>query len=158
MVHWLKRSERGQSMVEVAVVSVFFMILAIMIYEAGVVFSTYTVLLNASREGGIYASAHPELASVTSVPTNTAVYQEYLAVTATEASSLPGWVDRDSTSFQIERPVLIVTNTSTGEQGLRVRVRYNVRTFTSTISLPFFGRMGLPNYWPISAWTIMPAR
>jgi hypothetical protein len=51
-----------------------------------------------------------------------------------------------------------VTNTSTGEQGLRVRVTYNVRTFTSTISLPFFGRMGLPSYWPISAWTVMPAR
>ena len=155
MVHWFKRSERGQSMVEVAVVSVFFMILAIMIYEAGIAFSTYTVLLNASREGGIYASAHPEL---TTVLTNTAVYQEYLAVAATEASSLPGWVDRDNASFRIDRPQLVQTNASTGEQGLRVRVTYNVRTFTSTISLPFFGRMGLPSYWPISAWTIMPAR
>lgn len=155
MLRCVKRNEQGQSLVEVSVVSIFFMILAIMIFEAGVVFSTYTVLLNASREGAVYASAHPEL---TTVVTDTAVYQEYLAVTSTEASSLPGWVNRDSSSFQIDRPTLVEVNPDTGEQGLRVRVRYNVRTFTSTIALPFFGRMGLPNYWPISAWTIMPPR
>jgi hypothetical protein len=149
MLSWLKRDEGGQSFVEVSVVSVMLILIVVIVFESGLVFSSYIVLLNASREGAMYASSHPDL--VTLVTTDD-TYQKYEGVVKAEAR-LRLFTD----NLTVNRPVL-VNGTSNFGDPIKVQANYSCYTFTSGIQLPFFGRFGLPPYWPISAWTIMPIR
>ncbi len=155
MLRWLKRDERGQSLVEVAGVSVFLILLSLMIFETGVMFFSYVALLNASREGAIYASAHPELADPAKTPEDSQAYLIYTERIVKGEVRLGNLVD--PARLTIHRPVL-VDGTSRFGDPIRVQVDYQLVTFTSTIRLPFFGRFGLPNYWPMSVATTMPIR
>src|SRR5262249_23269804 len=56
-----KSGQRGQSIIEVAFSIPFILILTLIIIEMGIVFSTYLAVLNATREGAIFASMYPTL-------------------------------------------------------------------------------------------------
>ena len=56
-----KRRERGQSLVETAVVFPILILLLAAIIDFGRAFDTYIVLTNAAREGARFGSANPEL-------------------------------------------------------------------------------------------------
>src|SRR5262245_13202144 len=57
-----RKSQKGQSIVEVAVAMPLLLILVIGIIEFGIVFATYLAVTNAAREGAIFASIYPKLA------------------------------------------------------------------------------------------------
>ena len=152
MLRWLRRDERGQSFVEVTVVSVFLILLVVMIFEAGVMFSSYMALLNASREGAMYASAHLALLTLPTTDSKYAIYTENVVKAEVQMGNM-----LQPQYLTIQRPVLVNGTSSFGDP-IKVQVNYELHTFTSGISLPFFGRFGLPPYWPLSAWTIMPIR
>ena len=63
----------------------------------------------------------------------------------------------DPNRLTIHRPV-VVEGAGTFGDPIRVQVDYQLVTFTSTMQFPFFGRFGLPNFWPLSASTTMPIR
>ena len=155
MWHWIKRNEEGQSLVEVSVVSIFLILLGLMIFEAGVTFASYMALLNASREGATYASAHPELVSAVAVPEDSSAYVHYTENVVKGEVQMGNMLDAEK--LTVHRPVL-VSGTNEPNDPIRVQVDYQLHTFSSTIHLPFFERFGLPDYWPLSAWTIMPLR
>lgn len=148
MVRWLKR-ENGQSFVEVSVVSVLLILIVVIVFESGLVFSSYIALLNASREGAMYASSHPALVTA---DTASADYVTYEGIIKADAR-LRLYTDY----LTVDRPEL-VNGTSRFGDPILVRCNYEVHTFTSGIRLPFFERFGMPDYWPLSAWTIMPIR
>lgn len=149
---WIRRSERGQSIVEVSVVSIFLILLVIVVFEAGVTFASYMALLNASREGALYASAHPELVTLPEDDARYVVFTENVVKGEIQAGNM-----LDADRLTIERPILVEGTSSSGDP-IMVRLHYQLYTFTSGIRLPFLGRFGLPDYWPLSAWTIMPIR
>ena len=151
---WLRRDERGQSIVEVAGVSIFLLLLGIMIFEVGVTFSSYIALLNASREGALYASEHIELCDSSKTPEDGTDYINYEAAALGEVR-LGNMVDAEM--LTLYRPEL-VSGTGTYGDPIKVQVDYKLKSFTSSIELPWMGRFGLPYYWPLSAWTIMPIR
>jgi len=155
MLRWLKRDERGQSLVEVAGVSVFLIILSLMVFETGVMFFSYVALLNASREGAVYASSRPELADSGRTPEDGEAYLRYTEGIVKGEVRLGNLVD--PTKLTIHRPVL-VNGTSNPGDPIKVQVDYQLITFTSTMRLPFVGRFGLPDYWPMSVATTMPIR
>ena len=155
MWRWLKNDERGQSIVEVAGVSIFLILLSLMIFEAGVMFASYVALLNASREGAVYASAHSELADDTRTPEDSTEYTTYTETIVKGEVRLGNMVDADE--LTIHRPVLVDGTSDFGDP-IQAQVDYRLYTFSSTIRLPWFGRLGLPDYWPLSASTIMPIR
>jgi hypothetical protein len=152
---WLKGDERGQSIVEVSAVSVFLILLVLVIFEVGVTFASYVALLNASREGAVYASAHPELLDDSRTADDSSAYLWYTESVVKGEVRSGNMVDPDQ--LIIHRPVIV---DGTGKFGdpIKVQVDYRLYSFTSSIQLPFFGRMGLPNYWPLSASTTMPIR
>ena len=152
---WIKRNEEGQSLVEVSVVSIFLILLGLMIFEAGVTFASYMALLNASREGAQYASAHPELVNAGEVPDDSSEYLHYTENVVKGEVQMGNMLDADK--LTVHRPVL-VDGRAYPNDPIRVQVEYRLYTFSSTIRLPFFGRFGLPDYWPLNAWTIMPLR
>ena len=159
MLHWLKRNERGQSLVEVSVVSALLIMIVVVVFEVGVVFSSYIALLNASREGAIFASSHPQVLSVAAAnrPTDPR-YQEYLGRVKAEARLS---VVTDDCATHPSPPCLTVLPPQfragwISGDAVTVTVSYSCTTFTSGLQLPFFGRFGRPHYWPISAWTVAP--
>lgn len=152
MWNWIRRSERGQSIVEVSVVSIFLILLVIVVFEAGVTFASYIALLNASREGALYASAHPELVTLPEDDARYIVFTENVVKGEIQAGNM-----LDADRLTIERPILVEGTSRSGDP-IMVRLHYQLYTFTSSIRLPFLGRFGLPDYWPLSAWTIMPIR
>jgi hypothetical protein len=155
MWRWLKKDESGQSIVEVAGVSIFLILLSLMIFEAGVVFASYVALLNASREGAVYASAHVELADETLTPEDGTEYTTYTETVVKGEVRLGNMVD--ATKLTIHRPLLVDGTDGYGDP-IEARVDYSLYTFSSTIRLPWLGRFGLPDYWPLSAATTMPIR
>ena len=154
MWYWLRRDERGQSLVEVAGVSVFLLLIGIMIFEVGVTFSSYIALLNASREGAVYASERIELCDPARTPEDSTEYINYEAAALGEVR-LGHMVD--ASKLTLHRPE-IVSGTGTYGDPIKVQVDYQLQTFSSSIELPLLGRFGLPHYWPLSASTTMPIR
>ena len=151
MWRWLKRNESGQGFVEVSIISVLLILTVVIVFEAGLVFSSYITILNASREGAVYASSHPDLVTL---DTSDDVYQKYEGVIKAEAR-LRLFMNDDHV-LHVSRPQ-VGSSVSFGSP-ITVSVSYDCYTFTSGLSLPFFGRFGLPPYWPIKAWTVMPIR
>lgn len=147
----LSRDEKGQSIVEVSVGLIFLLLIIIIVFEAGIMFSTYIALLNAARDGAVYASSHSQLDP--NDPEQKESYDRYEGTIRAEAFN--GGLT-DPTRLTILPPEM--PDGSDPGEPIVVRVTYRVETFTSSISLPFFGRMGLPYYWPVTATAIMPIR
>jgi Flp pilus assembly protein TadG len=183
----IREMQNGQSMVEVAVALPFLMLIVVALVEMGIVFASYLSLVNATREGAIFASMHPELVSTqcgstpyptctlnaakdtapfgSSGTTSTTVWSEYnnrvsneVFVVLGEALERGQLLDQDV--LLVYRPVADPSCSATLGPGctITVTVNYQIHTLTSGISLPGFGRMGLPNNYQINYSMVTPIR
>lgn len=122
------RDQRGQAMVELALVLPILLVLFMVVVEFGIVFHDYLIITNASREGARIA----------------VVGKSDIDITARVGETAS---DLDSTRLQaVVKP--IPADRKTGEL-CTVEVKYDV-----LLAFPFFGRF-LPNPLPIASSTTM---
>jgi len=143
--------EKGQGLLEMSVGLIFLMGIVLILFEMAMLFYAYIALLNASREGAVYASIHPEV-----IDTGAATYTRFEEITTAEANA--AGLITDTAYFQIDTPTI---DTSCGTDPLcpiTVRVRYEVINPTQGIILPILGRMGLFESAWMQAETDMPIR
>ncbi len=167
-----QKSCRGQSLVEIAVTLPFLVALVIAVVEMGIIFTSYLSLVNATREGAIFASMYPELTNPAndSKPygSGNTLWGEYTKRVADEILVVVGEPLREGlllneSVLTIDRPTLGPTSTDCPtalEIGcpITVTTHYRVRTFTSDMSLPYFGRLGLPSLYQVDYSMGMPIR
>jgi Flp pilus assembly protein TadG len=176
------RKQKAQSIVEFAFSLPFLLVIVLGILEMGLVFTTYVAVVNAAHEGAVFASMYPQLADSAcgSVPQtqyggctgandNTpyggsgnggTLWNEYFNRISSESFVQPGQVlvadgMISSGVFYPERPV---APTISSGSSISVTVHYTITTLTSGMSLPFFGRLGLPNAYHIHYGYSMPIR
>lgn len=156
------RASQGQSIIEVAVALPFLLLIVFALIEFGVVFASYLSLVNATREGTVFATMYPELADPAcgSLPnpncvgakdnqpfgSGTTLWREYFKRVNDEIVVVLGDPLRAgqiviTNTLVVERPVLgpaTTTCPTRKEAGcpITVTVRYYLRTFTSDMSLP----------------------
>jgi hypothetical protein len=144
-------AEDGQSMLEMTVGTVFLLLIVLILFEMAMLFYSYIAVLNASREGALFASSHPELAIDEDGP----YYDTYLEITRAEANAA-GLV-ADETFLVIDRPELLEGSADPLDP-IMVTVHYQLINPTQGIVLPILGRMGLFQSAWMSAATRMPIR
>ena len=108
------------------------------------VFSAYSVVLNASRAGATYASMHPD--------PDDPEYTRYADIVRNEMRAA---------HLNMENIEVLAPETPEGlgvGSPLGVTVMYRLNTFTSGISLPIFGRFGLPRHYTVAGKTVVPIR
>lgn len=139
--------ESGQSMLEMTMGVVFLVLIILILFEMAVTYYAYIALLNASREGAVFAATHPTM--VEGDPD----YERYELITTAEA--VEAGLITDPEFFKIYPP-------EKPEGGIEpldpiiVRVSYQLINPTSGIVLPFLGRMGLFQEVWMTAATEMP--
>ncbi|MGI6207850.1 MAG: TadE family protein [Anaerolineae bacterium] len=139
-----RQGQAGSALVEAAFASVFLILLVLAVFEFGVAFSSYIAVINASRAGATYASMHPN-------PSDPE-YARYADMVQHEARA---------GGLNMEELVVLPPETPEGiapGEPVKVTVVYRLRTFSSMMSLPIFGRMGLPPYYTIRWTTTVPIR
>ncbi len=144
----LNVNEHGQSMLEMTMGVVFLVLIILILFEMAVVFYSYIALLNASREGAVFAATHPTMVPVDDDPD----YTRFVTITTAEA--VEAGLSTDPGFFEIYPP-----ETPDGIEPLDpiiVRVSYQLINPTSGIILPFLGRMGLLQSIWMTASTEMP--
>lgn len=144
-------AEDGQSMLEMTVGTVFLVLIVVILFEMAMLFYSYIAVLNASREGALFASSHPDLVG----GPGTAYYQTYLNVTRAEANA--AGLITDAEFLIVDAPVLLEGGSEPLDP-IMVRVHYQLINPTQGIVLPFLGRMGLFQSAWMSAATRMPIR
>ena len=179
---WFRRKLKGQSMVEFAFSLPFLLIIFLGILEMGLVFATYLAVVSAAHEGAMFAAMNPQLADSRcgNVPQTDnggctgandgssyggsgnggTLWGEYFDRIANEAFLQPGQVlvaEGLITSgiFYPERPVAPTVRSGSP---ISVTVHYTISTMTSGMSLPFFGRLGLPNAYHVQYTYSVPIR
>lgn len=162
-----RNAEEGQSLVEFAVGLPFVLLVIIVLVEMGLVFVTYISMINAAREGAIFASMHPELINSANdndilSPGTTTIWQEYqdrvrneVYVVTTQQLRSSRLLTQDD--IDVARPFVDGGASAAGDP-ITVTVTYSLTTFTSGISLPFFDRFGLPNQYRLVYSFGMPIR
>ncbi len=153
-------NERGQSLAEMAVMTPFLLILIIAAFEFTQAFVAYIGLINAAREGAIYAALHPELSDYTDLSNcsgDQTLCDNYVNRVKDEAVAVGLDVNPNLT---VDPPVR--KDSTQSSKGLNcpitTTVTYNLTTFSSNISLPLVGRFGLPNAYTIRYSVQMPIR
>jgi hypothetical protein len=174
----VQREEKGQSIVEIAVTLPFLIVIVIALVEMGIVFASYLSLVNAAREGAVFASMYSELSDPQGrydnrlyggVITGTVtISNEYTSRVFNEifvalAEPLRASQLLDQDRLIVDRPVLAPTSSSCPtalEAGcpITVTVHFRIHTLTSDMSLPGVGRLGLPNYYQMNYSIGMPIR
>lgn len=191
-MQWLKRNRSaklvaastGQSMLEVAVAIPFLLLIVFALIEFGIVFASYLSLVNATREGAVFATMYPDLATTTcgSTPNpactgpkdnqafgaGSTLWREYIKRVNDDIVVVIGDPLRAgqillTDTLTINRPILGPTTGSCPtrkEAGcpITVTVTFNLKTFTSDMSLPVpRARSGTPAMPAFSAppptWT-----
>jgi Zn-dependent protease with chaperone function len=145
-VQRLPLREEGQSMLEMTVGVIFLLIIVLILFEMAMLFYSYIAVLNASREGAVYASAYPDM--------NGTQYQRYENITTAEAQA--AGLNTDPAFFVVDAP-----ETPNGNEPLQpiiVRVHYQLINPTQGILLPVMGRMGLFQSAWMTGETKMPIR
>jgi Zn-dependent protease with chaperone function len=138
--------EEGQSMLEMTVGVIFLLIIVLILFEMAMLFYSYIAVLNASREGAVFASAYPEMSATQ--------YQRYTNITTAEAKA--AGLNTAPAFFVVDAP-----ETPEGNAPLRpiiVRVHYKLINPTQGILLPVMGRMGLFQSAWMTGETKMPIR
>lgn len=156
------KSQDGQSLIEVAIIIPFLAILLLGLIEMSYAFTTYIALINATRVGASYASLYPEISSnlcanpmTDSTDSKCITYSERV-----KDEILAIGLNPDDTLLTIDRPTYNSPsgNTIYANCPITSTLTYKLYTFTSGMSIPLFGRMGLPNYYTIKYSTGMPIR
>ncbi len=125
---------------------VFLVIITLILFEMAVLFYCYIALLNASREGAIFAATHPNMV----LGDND--YQRYVTITTAEA--IEGGLITDPEFFVIHEPEK--PEDSEPLDPIIVSVSYQLINPTQGIILPVLGRMGLFQSAWMTARTEMP--
>ncbi len=161
--------ERGQSLVEASITLVFLLLLVIAIFEMAQVFSTYLVLVNSVRDGAIYAASHAKSNQLPqdvetlkrqpnyqpntycSNPTNPSLGHLNTYCERIKQGILIRGLDPQGAYLTILDPVFVPTTKNAAGFTILVGAEYRLTTlFTSSISLPLLGRMGLPSQYTVS--------
>ena len=145
-------------MLEMSVGLVFLVIIVLILFEMAVLFYSYIALLNASREGAIYAATHPAIAQMED-PTDSEdpEYSNYVTYeTIATAEAVAGGLRTDPEYFLIHQPELDEPDATDPLDPIVVRVSYQLINPTQGIILPFLGRMGLFQSAWMTAATEMP--
>ena len=140
------KGEGGQSMLEMTVGLVFLVLVILILFEMAMLFYSYIAVLNASREGAVFASIYPEMTD--------GQYERYESITTAEAEV--AGLNTGPEFFVIDPP-----ETPDGPDALNpviVRVHYQLINPTQGIFLPFLGRMGLFRSAWMTGRTEMPIR
>jgi len=140
------RGEEGQSMLEMTVGVIFLLIIVLILFEMAMLFYSYIAVLNASREGAVYASAYPEMTQSQS--------QQYQSVAAAEAQA--AGLNTDPAFFIVDPPE--TPNGTAPLNPIIVRVHYQLINPTQGVILPILGRMGLFQQAWMTGRTEMPIR
>ena len=143
-----ERSEEGQALLEMTIGTIFLLLIVLIVFEMAMLFYSYIALLNASREGAVYASLHPDMDPAS------AEYQTYLEVTSNEAEA--AGLNTATGYFTITAP--IQTECVDGKRDTTVGVHYKIVNPTQGIILPWLGRMGLFQSTVMSAYETMRIR
>ena len=138
------RNEKGQALLEMTFGTVFLLLIVLIVFEMAMLFYSYIALLNASREGAVYASLHPDMEP------GSAEYTNYLEVTENEA--LASGLNTATGYFTVTAPI------NNDCISVTVTLDYKVVNPTEGIVLPLLGRMGLFRSAIMSACTKMPIR
>ena len=156
-----KHASPGQNTVEMAVVLPFVLFLIIALFEMGQVFFGYIALVNAARDGSIFASLNPDLSTVCPNPIPQVGSSGFLGMD----QMCKDYVDHvsadviaatlDSRSLTLGRPS---APSITINQPITVTLTYKLKTFTTSMSMPLFDRMGLPNEYTLNYSMAMPIR
>lgn len=136
-------------MLEMTFGLVFLVIIVLILFEMALLFYSYIALLNASREGAVYASLFPDI-----VDTGDPHYSEYASIVTAEANA--AGLNTDPAVFQLFLP-----ETPEGIDPLNpviVKVSYKIINPTQGVILPLLGRMGLFRGAWMTARTEMPIR
>lgn len=133
-------------MLEMTVGLVFLVLIVLILFEMAVLFFSYIALLNASREGAVYAATHPTI-----VPGDPE-YETFEIITTAEA--VAAGLRTDPEFFEIHTPEIPYGIDPLDP--IIVRVSYQLINPTQGIILPFLGRMGLFQSAWMTAVTEMP--
>ena len=139
-------SESGQSMLEMTFGVAFLAIVVLILFEMAVLYYSYIALLNASREGAVFAATHPTMEAGDSD------YERFERITTAEA--VEAGLVTEPGFFEIHPP-----EKPEGVEPLDpiiVRVSYQLINPTQGVILPFLGRMGLFQSAWMTASTEMP--
>lgn len=179
--------QKGQSMVEVSIALPLLILIVIGLVEMGLMFASYLSLVNATREGAIFASMHPALVNsqcgATPYPTctsnaandnspfgssgttSTTLWSEYTNRVSNEVFVVLGeTLERGQLLNQdvltVYRPIADPNcPTPIGSNCMiTVTVDYRIQTLTSGVSLPGFNRLGLPSSYSMSYHMVLPVR
>ncbi len=134
----------------------FMVFLILALFEMGQIFYAYIAMVSAARDGGIYASMNTVLSTECPSPLPQVGSSGYAGMTekckifADRVSGDLVAAFLDSYSLTIARPIL-GTETKNGItfNNITVTISYQLRTFSSDMAMPFFGRMGLPNFYQL---------
>ena len=152
-------TEHGQSLVEVAVIFPFLLLLLLGAIEIAQAFNAYIALINAAREGASWATLYPETVDCTTAQMD-----------ADDGSELGGRcfeyserIKSEALANNLDLHELSITKPTASKPfyancPITATVAYSLTTFSSTMSLPLFGRMGLPNRYIIRYAVGMPIR
>lgn len=141
-------------MLEMTVGMVFLLGVVVILFESAMLFYTYISLLNASREGAVYAAKHPELAGG-GLPSDDPVWVRYLEVTSEEINSAGLRTD----GGELVQDVPVIGGCGTDRLcPITVTLHYSLTNPTQGLILPIVGRMGLFRSVWMSARTDMPIR
>jgi hypothetical protein len=124
----------------------FLAIVVLILFEMAVLYYSYIALLNASREGAVFAATHP-----TMMPGDSD-YERFERITTAEA--VEAGLVTEPGFFKIQPP-----EKPEGIEPLDpiiVRVSYQLINPTQGVILPFLGRMGLFQSAWMTASTEMP--
>jgi Flp pilus assembly protein TadG len=138
------RNEKGQALLEMTFGTIFLSLIVLIVFEMAMLFYSYIALLNASREGAVYASLNPDMAP------GSPEYTTYLEVTSNEAEA--AGLNTATGYFTITAPI------NTDCISTTVTLQYKIVNPTQGIVLPLLGRMGLFQSAIMSACTKMPIR
>ena len=125
---------------------IFLVIIVLILFEMAVLFYSYIALLNASREGAVFAATHPTMIE------GDRDYERYVTITTAEA--FEGGLVTDTGFFEVHPP-----DKPVGVEPLDpiiVSVSYQLINPTQGIILPTLGRMGLFQSAWMTARTEMP--
>jgi hypothetical protein len=141
-----RQREEGQGMLELTFGMIFLLLIVLILFEMAMLFYSYIAVLNASREGAVYASMYPAMSEV-----QLARYRE---ITGKEA--LAAGLNTDPALFIVDPP-----ETPDGTDPLDkvvVKVHYQLINETQGVVLPLLGRMGLFQSVWMTGKTEMPIR
>jgi hypothetical protein len=161
--------EEGQGLIELTFAVSLLAVIIVVSFEFALVFASYIALLNSARAGARYASTKTYLLLESATKDYESYctperegeafcedYEMYLNQVGKEVWSS----GLDQEGLTIDKPLTEMSEVGepviAGGEPVTVTLHYNLKTFTSGIRLPFFGRFGLPDTYRITASASFP--